>query len=262
MRNKQLFFFFTYFFNMKKIIITIILFFFSLYYLNKASYFIQENDLLMQEIKNREENYYKEPLEPIITKSTMIPGLIGKKINLHKSYKKMKALNSFQESLLIYDNIYPQKTIKNVYDKVIIKGNIQEKNISIIIYINSKTLFTAINDILVKNNVYADILIENDFDIINTNYHNKITTKYYYFTNYCLTYDLNIKKECQNNSKYTFLAHYINNYYLNNTKELLTNGTILLYSFKENNYNELNIIIKYLKNNNYKIVTLDTLIPS
>ena len=243
-----------------KIFVTILLFLFSLYYLHQGTIFIKENDKLMKEIKQKQSIYNIKEVDAIITLHAMIPGIRGRKVNLDKSYQKMKKLNTFNESLIVYDNIIPSSSIQNIYDKVIISGNRQKQNISIIIEINNIQLFNLINSILVSNNIYADILSNNNYSILDTNYQSIVNTDYFPYINYCLTYNLNINNECQLNKKKTILGININNYYLSKTKEVMQNGIVLVYHFNENNYQELSVIIHYLKNNNYYIVPISELI--
>ena len=198
----------------KKIIITIILFIFSFLYLKNAIFIVRENDSLMKEIKEKQDIYNKDPIDAIITKNTMIPGKSGKRINLEKSYKKMKAINSFKESLLVYDNILPKESIKNTYDKVIISGNLNDNKISVITDLNEE---------------------------------------------FCYTTDLSINKDCILDNKQTILIHKITNNHLTKVKELVRNG-IVFYLVFNNKENDLDLIKKYLKNNNYKIVSINELI--
>lgn len=195
-----------------KIIITIILFIFSFLLIKSGSYFIKDNDDLMKLLKEKQLIYNIEPVDAIITKHTMIPGINGRKINLTKSFQKMKGLNEFKESLLVFDEIKPHKTIDNIYDKVIISGNPNINKISII--------------------------LEND-------------------DNYCFTTTLEINENCIN--KQTIHVEKITNNYLSKVKDLVRNGIIFFLEFKENN-DELSLIYKYLKNNNYDVVSIDELI--
>ena len=243
-----------------KIFLTIILFIFSLFYLKSAIYFIQDNDKLMNKIKEKEKLYYQESIPAVITKNTMIPGINGKKVNLNKSYNKMKKINTFNESLLVFDEIQGEKSINENYDKVIISGNKKIKNVSIIIDISDNYLLALVNQIINSNNVYIDILTDEKENINKTNIQNIITNNYTPYTNYCLTYNLTINKECILNHKYTILGRNISSPFLSNTKEILENGIILVYHLNEKNYTELNLVIKYIKNNNYNIVTIDKLI--
>lgn len=244
----------------KKIFITIILFIFSYYYTYKCITFLKQNDYLMQEIIDKQELYNKEPINAIITNNTMIPGVNGRKINLDESYNKMKKLNKFNDSLLSYDEIKPTIFIKDNYNKIIISGNKMKNNISIILIINEDELFYSLNKILIINNVYANILSNKKYNINNTNYINIVNTNYSSNIDYCLTYELQIKNDCITNKKYTILGRNIHNYHFTNTKEIIDNGSILVYSFNKSNYQDLNIIIKYLKNNNYNIVSIQELI--
>ena len=243
-----------------KIIITLLLFLFSLCYLHQSTIFIKQNDALMKEIERKQSLYNTKEVNAIITLHTMIPGISGKKVNLDKSYQKMKKLNKFNESLLVYDTITPSSNIQDIYDKVIISGNKQKNNISLVIKVDNQKLFNLINSVLIDNNIYVDILSSDNYSLLNTHYQSILSEKYYSFTNYCLTNDINIIKECQINKKKTVLGININNYYLSKTKELVQNGVILVYHFTENNYQELNVVIHYLKNNNYYIVPISELI--
>lgn len=243
-----------------KIIITIFLFIFSLIYLNNAINFIQENDNLMNEIKEKKDIYYQKPINAIITNNIVIPGLKGKEINIKKSYQRMKKINTFQESLLVFDEILPDKSLNNNYDKVIISGNPNIKQVSIIINVPNEYLLNNINKILESNNVYANILENTNYSLANTNFKNSISDNYLPFTNYCLTNKIEIKENCLTNHKYTLLGYNIPPPFLSNTKIILKNGLILQYEFNKNNYHDLNLIIKYLKNNEYKIVSLDELV--
>lgn len=197
-----------------KIIITIILFIFSFFYLKNASYIVRENDKLMKIIREKETEYYIKPIDAIITENTMIPGKSGKKINIEKSYNKMKALNSFHESLIVYANLLPNKSIKNIYDKVIISGNLNLNKVSVITELGN---------------------------------------------NYCYTENLTIDKSCILNKKHTILIHKITNNHLTKVKDLVHNGIIFYLKFN-NQDNDLDLIKKYLKNNNYKIVSIREII--
>ena len=196
----------------KKIIITIILFIFSFLYLKNAVFFVRENDELMKIIKEKQEKYNIKPIDAIITNNTMIPGKSGRKVNLTLSYNKMKAINYFQESLLVYDKVLPNKSINNIYDKVIISGNFYNNKISIITELDNK---------------------------------------------YCYTEHLTINKDCVLNNKHTILIHKITNNHLTKVKELIRNGIVF---YIKSNENDLDLIKKYIKNNNYRIVTINELI--
>ena len=169
----------------------------------------------MKILKEKQAIYNQEPTNAIVTLNTIIPGISGKKINLQKSYNKMKGINSFQESLLVYETVKPSKSIKGIYDKVIVSGNPKIKRISIV----------TVND----------------------------------EENFCFTTTLQVNKNCQKNNQHTILVEKITNNYLTKVKEKVRNG-IIFYLETKNHSNELNLITKYLKNNNYEIVPVDQLI--
>lgn len=244
----------------KKIIITIILLLFSYYYTYKCINFLKNNDQLMQDIISKQELYNKDYVNAIITENVMIPGISGKKINLDKSFNKMKKINKFNESLLIYDYIKPLISIKDNYNKIIVSGNKNINNVSIILNIHDEELFALLNKILINNNVKASLLVNNVISINKTNFTNTVSYNYSDNIDYCITEGLSINKDCIINNRYTILVKFINNYHLTNTKNIINNGSILLYSFNKSNYNDLNIIIKYIRNNNYNIVSIDELL--
>ena len=159
----------------------------------------------------------------------MIPGLKGKEINIKKSYQRMKKINNFRESLLVFNEILPTKSINNNYDKVIISGNPNIKQVSIILNITDEYLFNSIDKILKSNNVYANILENENYSLTKTNFQNSISNNYLPFTDYCLTNKIEIKKNCLINHKYTFLGHPITSPFLANTKSILKNS-ITLYN--------------------------------
>ena len=134
-----------------KVIITIILFIFSFLLIRSGSFLIRENDKLMKIIKEKQSIYNQEPINAIITNNTMIPGISGKRINLEKSYQKMKRINEFKESLLVFDEIKPSNSINNIYDKVIVSGNQRINKISIILKDNHNYCFTTTLDITCDN---------------------------------------------------------------------------------------------------------------
>ena len=196
-----------------KIIITITLFIFSYLLIKSGVYFIRENDLLMKELKEKQSIYNTKPIDAIITEHVMIPGINGKRINLNKSYNNMKGINEFRESLLVFDEINPNKSIDNIYNKVIISGNPK---------LNQVSTLTKLDD------------------------------------KYCYSTDLTIKKECIQQKKYTILIHIIKTDYLSNIKKNLRNG--IIFFLDSINQNDLTLITKYIKSNNYHLVPLDKLI--
>lgn len=237
-------------FNMKKyinIVTTILLFLFSFFYTKKAISFLKYHDPLMQEILKQKDTYNIHYQNAIITSHYMIPGIKGKIINYNKSYQKMKKLNYFSPSLIVYNDINPEISINNQYDKVILRGNNHDKKIGFIIAIDN------INYSPILNNY--DIYTNKDHNKKN-NYQNIITDNYYNFTNFCLYNGKEINNNCIVHQKYTINAIKVKS--LQDVKENLQNNIVFLY--QGNNENNLNIIIKYLKNNDYIITPINYLL--
>lgn len=99
-----------------KIIGLFCLFCFTFMYTDKIIDVTMEQDKIMLDIKEYENKYNKNPINATIINDTIIPGTVGKYIDKENSYKAMKKIGTFTESLLIYK---PQKylfitTITNI----------------------------------------------------------------------------------------------------------------------------------------------------
>ena len=71
----------------------------SFIYTEKTMTVIKENDDVMIELKDVADSYYIEPIEATIREDEIIPGIKGRKVNINKSYNKMKQIGKFNESL-------------------------------------------------------------------------------------------------------------------------------------------------------------------
>ena len=130
-------------------------------------------------------------------------------------------------------------------------------------YNNMKGINEFKESLLVFDEIKASQTIDDIYDkvIISGNQNiNKISILTSLDNQYCYTENITIKKECIQNHMHTFLIHKITNSYLSKTKEIITNGIILYLEGISND--ELILLNKYLKNNNYKIVEISELISS
>ena len=169
--------------------------------------------------------------------------------------KLMKTLKEKQE---IY-NIKPVNAI--ITNQTIIPG-INGKKINLEkSYNNMKSLNEFTESLLVFDIIKPSKSIKDYYDKVVVSGNQKINqisliTKLDNL--YCYTINLTIKKECIQNNMYTILIHKINNNHLTNIKDILKNGIIIyLDSINEDDFN---LITKYIKNNNYTIVPISTLI--
>lgn len=267
----------------------IILLVFSFYYTNMMINFLKERDPIMKQIKNTTKKYSVKYKNAIIIDDNIISGKNGKTIDYNESYNKMKKYGTYNETLTVLKEVTPKVSINNNYDKYIIKGNSENKNIALVFIINKDTnpsnILSILNNKSIKSTFFIDgTYLEDNIDMIRSmkhhelellSYNNKYTSSYfktslYYLENlsgkkckYCFTkYDnkelLNL---CSKNKLHTVKPTlYLKNNIYSSIKKNISNSTII--SFEINNYveSELSSSIDYIKSKGYNLVTLDTLI--
>ena len=251
--------------------ILIVLSGFSFYMTHKTVNFLKHKDSLMLSLINNQDKYLKKPINPIIENNTITPGLNGSKINIDKSYNRLKKVGSFNEQLLIYDQIKLKNNLSNNKDKYIISGNPKKNMVSILLYIddlNDYNLDTSLNYIvnynLINSSIIKNIIDKgNNLVIYNTNKDkiksfSKILSKTKQKNNYCFNekLDNDFLNLCSDNNYYSLHTNVILNNYYTNVKKNLTGGSIIV--LKGNYQKELNLIINYIKSKGYTIVNLDT----
>lgn len=255
---------------------------FTFFYTEKIITVSINQDEIMIKLKEIEESYIIEPIDAIIKDNTIIPGNTGKNINLELSYKEMKKIGYFEESLIKYETIYPTTSIYNNYDKYIIKGNPYQKNISLIYIINNDKTINDILNITKQKNTTISFFIDstflnNNIDIISKlkdneiyNYGNNgsytkdnliisnniINNKSNNISNYCLFLNTDNKSidNCQESKMLSIIPSIQGNY--NDIKNNLQPGSIILIK----NTQELSSIIDYIKNKGYNIMPLSKVI--
>ena len=246
---------------MKKVILSIILLLFSFYYTNKVSEYIKNKDPIMNKIKEEYKKYEYNSINAKIDNDLIIPGKIGKKVDINKSYYKMKKLSYYTDSLYVYKDIIPNISINNQYDKLIIKGNPYNKNIGIILKLNDLDLLNTIKK-------YPNLNIILPYQLLNNkkliNLKNNIiileTNDYYDNINYCYVEE-NFQKLCLDNKIYTISPTFINTDLYYNTYINLENGKMFVYNItNEKNLEKVLLILSSIKNLGYKIVSIDELI--
>jgi hypothetical protein len=133
---------------------------FSFIYTEKTVKVVKEYDDIMIELKKVEDSYKIEPVNAYILDKTIIPGLNGKKIDIDKSYSKMKRYGKFNESLITFVETAPDVSIKNNYDKFVISGNETKNQVSFIFLATKNTDLSKILSILKQKNTLANIFID------------------------------------------------------------------------------------------------------
>jgi len=236
----------------------------------------------MIKLKEIENEYKIIPTDAVIENDTIIPGNTGKYVDLDESYKQMKKIGYFEESLISYKTLYPDTSIYNNYNKYIISGNKKNKEIALIYIItNDKTLDDILNIIENKKTTISFFIdssfLNNNIDILNKlkkyeiyNYGNNgiyskdnliisnniINNKTNNNSLYCLFLNKNNESlnNCANNKMLSIMPSINGNY--NNIKNNIQNGSIILIK----NTRELSNIIDYTKNKGYNIVSLSNII--
>lgn len=251
-----------------KYLVLFILICFSFYYTSIVKELSDNNNVVMSQIDEYSIKNDIKCIEGFINEDGVSLSFNGKIVDKESSYSNMKG-SIFNESLIEYkkDNCILNKT--NSIDKYIISGNKYEKNISIVIDIDSKLYYEHMEDIFNHENVSANYLVNyNNIDLVNenilikTNSNNikSFKTKSKYF--YCVKYnDFDILKYCKKEKINSIkIINYINKDLLLNVKKILENGVIIFISENESNYMELYTTIKYIKSRGYNIVSIDELL--
>lgn len=260
---------------------------FSFYYTDQIILYSKKQNPIYQKIYQKKEELNIAPVNAEIEGNNIIAGKNGLTIDINKSYQNMQSLQEYNENLLFFISEEPKISIKNNYDNYIISGNKIDRKVSLIFKIDSIYNLDNIIKILKNNNVIANFFIESDYykelepyiekiskekNLISNAgpYNKKIKYNNYllekYTTEkikYCLTLEENEEtlKQCKKNNMYTIKPIEVSktkpyNYIYKNLSE----GNI--YYLESNKYliDNLDIIIKYIKQKGYKIVDLNNLL--
>ena len=122
--------------------------------------YIDSKSPLMEAIVNASDEYNTKPVNAVINGGTIIPGISGKEINKHKSLVKMEEYGSFNENSLIFDLINPEVSVNNNKDKIIIKGNVQKRSVSLVLEENKE-----LENYLGRNNINYNYLANLNSDL-------------------------------------------------------------------------------------------------
>lgn len=96
---------------------------FSFYYTEQIAKFMQSKDPIYESIRALEGDYEEDFVNAVIREDTIIPGLYGQRVNLEKSFQKMKNYGFFKEEALVFDETKPDISLEENKDKIIKRGN-------------------------------------------------------------------------------------------------------------------------------------------
>lgn len=245
----------------------------------------------MEEIKDKSKDKNIEPINAIINKNTIIPGQVGKAVDILASYNNMKRINQYNENMLILKDVEPDISIKNNYDKYIISGLKNKKEVSIILLIKDNIDITYFRKLAKDKNIYFNFFIDNVFfennnELLTTlimeghNIGNLSLNGNYSDSNY-IWMDTILKKIIKQKNNYCYLenenSEYLNICALNknytikpnivlkqnpaiNIQKSLENGSIISIEVNNSIINEFAVMINYIQSKGYKIVSLNDLL--
>ena len=242
----------------------------------------------MKHLKNQDEKYNIEATNATIKENTIIPGKTGKEIDYESSYNKMKQYGAYNETLMTLKEVKPTISIDDYYDKYIISGNKEKKNIALVFKIEKKLppeIITILNNKKVSATFFIDgLYLENNHQDINqlTNFelellsYNKkyeeleFTSSKNYLESvigkklkYC--YSDNEQEQiislCKKLNMHTIMPTIkIKQHLYKEIKEKLTNGAIIAIDPLATIENELPMTIDYIKSRGYQLKTLNEII--
>lgn len=264
---------------------------FSFYYTDRAADIVKRNDPIMKSILANSENYYVEPVSAFINGDEITVGINGKKVDIDKSYQNMKKIDKYNESMLVFNEVIPDISLTSQFDKYIVGGNINKKQVALVFKVNDSYYVETVNNILLDKNVLATFfmdgsvvennmedvleLVSNGYEIENLGYDGSYTIEKIGWTNnmissltnentkFCYTdYKISdILELCRNYKMYTIKPTIsVNNYPFTTVKNELESGSIISFNLNEQTLKELPSIISYIKQKGYDLVTLDELI--
>ena len=249
---------------------------FSFFITEKTTLVVQEVDEIMVKIKDNMHNYTVKSVDAKIDKDTIVPGLVGKSVNVGKSYQNMKEKGLYDQTFYIYDSLVPAISLDDNFDKYITSGNFEKRMVSLVFIVENKNISDIQNivgntpvsfviensnvdreldNILSTVNLKNEILISTDTD----ESYNLLTKKLNSLNiniNYCYneSKDVQFLRNCQNDQRYSiYTSKIITKEPLREVKRSLSSGSILVFKITDELKNELPNIISYINSRGYTI---------
>mgnify|MGYP001623117049 CR=1 FL=1 len=223
---------------------------FSFYYTEKIALFMQKKDPIYETILSLKDDYEVESVNATINEEYIIPGVIGKEVNVEESFRSMKYLGAFSESNLVFNEIVPEVSISQNKDKIIAQGNKIHQAVALIT--KDEQIVTYLEEMGIP---YAVLTTKET-----VHYKREHGVKINYdFTNYDEVENL-LKKQKENNDL-CYITENHKDFCKQKNKTLIEETFILSKSNFPSRYNQVNSgSIVYLEDNlgiNYLKVLLD-----
>ena len=245
----------------------------------------------MKSILEVEEKYKVSSVSAIIDGDTIVPGLNGVEVDVDESYKKMKKVNGYYESMLTLKEVIPDDSVLRSYDKFIVKGNGYKSDVALVVKVNNANYLEKAYQIFLDKNATATFFMDgtiiedkmnliekmagDGFELENFGYNDTYQESMFSWTNnmlYSITnkeplfcyseynnYD--ILKLCSRNEMYTIRPTLVvksSPFY--SVKSNLQEGSIISLSLTQETIKELPTILSYIKQKGYQLVTLEEVI--
>ncbi|TQS75512.1 polysaccharide deacetylase family protein [Ornithinibacillus gellani] len=141
----------------------------------EADFFMQASKMesgLYKEIEAKRDDYAIKAEDAVIDRVwKKTPGLNGLQVNVDKSYQKMKKKGEFQEDLLVFDQITPDVTLKDLPAAPIYRGHPKKQMVALLINVSWGTEYIpSILRTLKEKNVKATFFIEGKWAKENASY--------------------------------------------------------------------------------------------
>ena len=274
-----------------EVIFVILLVLFSFYYTEKAIILLESNDPIMKEIKDKGKSREEDAINAKVEGDYLIPGYNGLVIDLETSFNKMKGYGSYNEALLVFEEVEPTISIDDYYDKYISSGNGISTNIALVFTVDDSSYTDNLLDILKEMNAVGTFFIDgkltdsnslfvsqavvngNEVEVLSYDKAfdellfkasiDKIKTLTSTTPKYCYaTYDneevLNL---CSKLSMHTIIPTLrLDSNIYSDAKGNLRSGSIISVKLTEENVKELKVLINYIEQRGFTLVTLDTLL--
>lgn len=277
--------------NITKYLGVIVLVLFSFYYTDKSVDIVKRNDPVMKEIIYNSDNFKIESIDAITTGDTIIPGMNGIEVDIDESYKRMKQVNGYYESMLMFSEVIPDESLLEQYDKFIVSGNPFRSDIALLVKVSNITNLEKIYKIFLDKNTLATFfidgsVIENNMDLIyemasdgfqleNYGYNDVYSEDNFRWTNNMIFSLTNLEPKfcyseyrnyevlelCSKNKMYTVnpTLNVTNNPFYT-VKNNLKEGNIISLNLTEETIKELPTIISYINQKGYNLVTLNDIV--
>lgn len=262
---------------------------FSFYYTDKTINLIRQTDPLMKQIKEESKEKEIEAMDAKTDGNKIKSGKNGQTVDIDKTYQKMKQYGAYNEMLTVFKETTPTVSIEDTYDKFVIGGNEENREVALLFSIENQSNPEEIIRIINQENVPATFFLdglwlENNLRTVKSiknheleilNYNHRYEEIYFqsaiqYLKNitgndaqYCYAdYDnKEVIELCSKLKLHTVTPTIkITNHPFQEIKDKLQNGAIISLPINSIVETELPTIINYIKSRGYQLVTLETLL--